>query len=327
MLNFVPFFKGMMCLKPFLDYNAQLKKLSDDKGLIITDEEKAKVKLNEIGYFTLIGGYKDLLRDSNTRKYFDGVTFDDVLEIYNFDTSIRELFFHYICKIEKHMRSVISYEFCYEHGENQAEYLDCNTYRYKGNSTKNQKQIKKLTKMLKEVVKSKKYPYINHQRNAYKNIPLWVLINALEFGKISTMYEMFKISLQIKVSNNFVFVTNGELIKFMKVLVSFRNVCAHHERFFSYKSQYDIPDTLIHKKLNIQRNNGRYMYGKKDVFAVLIACMYLLSREDFLKLKRELFKEIEDFLSKDKAIKRKDLYAHMGFPNNVKDITRYRKLK
>lgn len=42
---------------------------------------------------------------------------------------------------------------------------------------------------------------------------------------------------------------------------------------------------------------------------------------------RPFFKRIEDFLSKDKAIKRKDLYVHMGFPNNVKDITRYRKLK
>lgn len=316
-------------MKPFLNYNDQIKKLKEDKGLKIPnkDYQRVRLKLKEIGYFTLIGGYKDLLRDSNTKKYFDGVTFDDILEIYNFDTSIRELFFHYICKIEKHMRSIISYEFCNIYGEQQSKYLDCNTYRYKGNNNSNKNQIKKLTKMLNKLVTSNKYPYINHQRNAYNNIPLWVLINALEFGKISKMYALFQIPLQIKISNNFDFVTNGELIKFLKVLVDFRNVCAHHERFFSYKSQYDILDMLIHKKLKIQCKNNRYICGKKDVFAVLIACMYLLPREDFLMLKRELFHLIERFISKDKAIKQEELYRYMGFPNNVKEITKYRKLK
>ena len=58
-----------------------------------------------------------------------------------------------------------------------------------------------------------------------------------------------------------------------------------------------------------------------------LACMYLLPREDFVKLKRELFLKIEKFLDKDKAIKREKLYDCMGFPNNAKDVTRYRKLK
>ena len=316
-------------MKPFLNYDQQVEKLTRDKGLIITDNERqiARAKLNEIGYFTLIGGYKDLLRDPATKKYFDNVTFDDILEIYNFDTSIRELFFHYICKIEKHMRSIISYEFCYIHGESQSKYLDCNTYNYQGNNQKKRRQIEKLTRILTDLTTSTKYQYIKHQKDAYGNIPLWVLINALEFGKISKMYSLFQTPLQIKISNNFDYVTNAELIKFLKVLVDLRNVCAHHERFFSYKSQYDIPDTLLHRKLNVEYINNKYTYGKRDVFAVLIACMYLLPREDFVKLKRELFLKIEKFLDKDKAIKREKLYDCMGFPNNAKDVTRYRKLK
>ena len=44
--------------KPFLTYDQQLDKLINGKKLCITDCEKAKEILRDIGYFSLIGGYK-----------------------------------------------------------------------------------------------------------------------------------------------------------------------------------------------------------------------------------------------------------------------------
>ena len=44
----------------------------------------------------------------------------------------------------------------------------------------------------------------------------------------------------------------------MKVLTLYRNVCAHNERLFSYKSRFDIPDTiiLIHTERETYKNTG-----------------------------------------------------------------------
>ena len=66
------------------------------------------------------------------------------------------------------------------------------------------------------------------------------------------------------------------MIKYLKVLTLYRNVCAHNERLFSYHTYIDIPDTLLHKKLGISKNGSKYIYGKNDLFSVVIAFRYLL---------------------------------------------------
>ena len=46
--------------KLFLSYTQQLDKLSNVKNLVIGNREYAEKTLKEIGYFSLISGYKDL---------------------------------------------------------------------------------------------------------------------------------------------------------------------------------------------------------------------------------------------------------------------------
>lgn len=55
--------------KPFLTYEQQLHKLINEKHLIIKDMDFAKQKLCDIGYFSLIDGYKTPFRDLMTRIY------------------------------------------------------------------------------------------------------------------------------------------------------------------------------------------------------------------------------------------------------------------
>ena len=44
----------------FMTYEQQLNKLQADKGLTIPDADFARKTLEEISYYSLIGGYKDL---------------------------------------------------------------------------------------------------------------------------------------------------------------------------------------------------------------------------------------------------------------------------
>ena len=113
-----------MSIKPFLTYRQQINELTRHKNLNITDTQKAERYLQDIGYFSLIGGYKELLRNPSTGRYLPNITFDDIVALYEFDTEIRELVFHYICMIEKKLRNVISYEFCNLYGAMQTKYLD-----------------------------------------------------------------------------------------------------------------------------------------------------------------------------------------------------------
>ena len=76
--------------KPFLSYEQQLDKLANEKNLVIGDREYAEKTLKEIGYFSLISGYKDLYRNPTTQKYKDGTTFDEIVALYKFDQSLRE---------------------------------------------------------------------------------------------------------------------------------------------------------------------------------------------------------------------------------------------
>lgn len=70
-------------MKPFLTYQQQIDKLVKEKHLIIGDQLCAESKLKEIGYFSLIGGYKKPFRNPMTRVYENNTTFEDVFSYIN----------------------------------------------------------------------------------------------------------------------------------------------------------------------------------------------------------------------------------------------------
>ena len=309
-------------MKPFLTYEQQLHKLTDEKQLIINNREFAEEKLRDIGYFALIGGYKEPFRDAMTRVYLENTTFEDIYALYDFDNRLRELIFRYICQIEKKIRNIISYSFCEVCGEMQTHYLDTASYNY---VRSNQRGIDKLIRMLDGLaLTNTDYDYIVHQRNVYQNVPLWVLINAMTFGQISKMYSFLTSRIQSKISKNFKKVNERELEQYLKVLVLYRNVCAHNERLFSHKVYSEIPNTVLHSKLHISQTGNQYNQGKKDLFGVVIAFRYLLSADSFLLFKRELVLLIDKYVRSSSRITEKNLLKQMGFPENWKSITRYR---
>lgn len=228
--------------KPFLTYQQQIQKLTTDKHLIIKNIALAEEKLRDIGYFTLIGGYKYPFRDLMTRIYLADTTFEDILALYQFDNQLRQLIFQYLCKIERKMRSLISYAFCEVHGERQSAYLTPTNYN---NTKKNQKEIQKLIHILSRLANSNTdYAYLVYQRKVYNNVPLWVLLHALTFGQLSKMYAFLSPQIKSKVSRNFPHINERELEQYLKVLVLYRNVCAHNERLFSHRIHSDIPDHM-----------------------------------------------------------------------------------
>jgi abortive infection bacteriophage resistance protein len=177
---------------------------------------------------------------------------------------------------------------------------------------------------LQKLTLTTQHSYIAYQRNTYHNVPLWVLVNALTFGTLSKMYFFFPFDLQSKVSKNFAHVNEKQLGQFLTVMTKFRNVCAHNERLFSYRSKDAIPDMELHSKLGISKECSLYQCGKSDLFAVVIAFRYLLPKQEFLEFKRALTIQIDSFLKSTTHISEEELLRAMGFPANWKKISLYR---
>lgn len=177
------------------DYMTELATVKEQQpdGSVRTyvDEDLKKeiaLKLLKEGYFSLIGGYKTPFINPMTRIYQNNASFEDVLALYQFDLSLRELVFQYLCQIECKIRQLVSYSFCSKHGEQQSAYLNPNNYN---SSRKNASDIAYLIQLLTyHATRNKEHKYLVHQRNVYHNVPLWVPVNALTYGQISKFYAL-----------------------------------------------------------------------------------------------------------------------------------------
>lgn len=150
--------------------------------------------------------------------------------------------------------------------------------------------------------------------------------NALTFGQISKMFEFLLQNIQGLICQDFGNIKKNEMIKYLKVLTLYRNVCAHNERLFSYHTYIDIPDTLIHKRLNIPKSGSKYICEKNDLFCVVITFRYLLPQADFLVFKKQLVHIFNQYEKKISNLRLDKLYEYMGFPSNWKHITKFHKI-
>lgn len=309
-------------IKPFITYSDQLNILTQKKQLNISDLTYAEGKLHDIGYYSLIDGYKDIFYNPMTRTYVKGTDFADIVALYDFDENLRSIVFKYICHVEQKIRSLISYSFCEAFSENQSAYLNSANYNA---SNKNSNDISKLISMLTyEANQNTKHSYVVYQRNTYGNVPLWVIMKTLTLGQTSKMYSFMLPSIKSKVSMHYGNITEKELIQYLKVLTVFRNICAHNERLFSFETRFEIPNTTLHKKMGIPQKGSQYLYGKHDMFALLIAFRYLLDKEEFKSLKRELTRLLNSFSATTSVFQKNKLLQAMHFPSNWSNITRYK---
>lgn len=305
--------------KPFLTYDQQISKLTNDKHIVIDDEVIARKALKHIGYFSVIDGYKTPFINPMTRIYENGASFEDVLALYSFDRDLRFIFFRYLCEVEIFMRQLISYNFCLRHGELQGKYLDKNNYDL--SSPDKIDGVDKLLKTLRyHAISDTKHSYLVHQRKAHKNVPLWVLMSTLSFGQTSKFYSFLKYKMKDDIAHEFPCLTKDDLETYLERLSLIRNTCAHNERLYCFEFDKDLPDTSIHVSLQIPIKGEQYIYGKHDLFSSVIALRYLLPEDSFSQFISELSACIDTYLEKAEHMTCEKLYAYMGFPTNWKDV-------
>ena len=298
--------------KRFLTYDEQISFLSEQKQLIIEDQEYAKRILFQTGYFALVNGYKRIFKNPQTNKFQVGVRFEDVYGMYCFDRNLRSILLKYILICEQTIKSSLSYHFCQIYGEDQKAYLNPINYLQSENHSRIIKKL--IQKMSVQLNENSSYYYIRHYVKRYQSVPFWVLVNSLTLGQVSKMYSCQKSRVKIQICKDFGEIRENELERMLSIMTKFRNVCAHNDRLFNFKTQDALPDLLIHQMLQIPRRLGRYCCGKEDLFAQVIILKMLLQEEDF----EWFYTELKQCFQRHSVYE--TILYQMGFPENWKEI-------
>lgn len=215
-----------------------------NKRGLATDTNSIDI-LRQHNYYQLINGYKDhfLSERGVNERYKEGTSLNDIYSLYLFDRELRIVFLKGILQVESTMKNVISHCASKYYKDDPEFYLDVQNYTPSSKKSGNvQKTLAKLENCRNSSKQSPK-----HYREKYGIVPFWVLAKDLTFGNLSFFYELLaQPSIQNDIAHQLhsLFMqdddqasrlTVGELRRDLRILVEYRNICAHDERFYCHK--------------------------------------------------------------------------------------------
>jgi len=306
-------------IKTFKTIDEQIEILKS-KGLKIEDVNYAKDVLLRENYF-FISGYRHLfLKSQKDRMFLPGTDFTELYAMFNFDRQIRNIFFKNILIVENNAKSIFSYQLSRKYGIKEKNYLNPSNF---DRSNDKARQVNDLLKKIKRQIRVNggQHSATMHYMSNYGYVPFWVVVKVLSFGLISELYTILKREDQKDIAAVYG-ISVESLLVYLPILANFRNLCAHEDIMYDHKTQRYIDDTKYHAYLNIQKMDGEYIYGKDDLFALVIILKQLLREEDFTLLINELSYELDILGGKLHTIEVDKVLDRMGFPVNFRDIAR-----
>ena len=281
--------------QPPLNIEDQIKNLQS-LGLLIPDEECAKGLLNDISYFRLIKGYSHGLKPKNGN-YSKGVSFDDIVELYLFDSNLRQLLFPLIERVEVNLRCRVANYF--------SEVYGIFGYKDKSNFTDPDYHRELYYDIEDELIRNRKSPFVKNFSVNYdvEDLPFYALTELFSFGSLSKLYKNMKNPDKKNISTMYN-IGYTYLESWFESLSYVRNVCAHYGRL--YNSHFTKTPILYKQYYEMGIGNNR-------VFASLLCIKQLLPRDRHWD---ELVDAVEVLLKKYPKVEKNK----MGFISTWKDV-------
>ena len=306
-------------VKTFKTLDEQIEILKK-KNLVVEDYDYAKDILLRENYF-FISGYRHLFVKSPMEKnYIDNTNFRELYAMFYFDRQLRNIIFKNILIVENNMKSILSYIMSKNHGFKEQNYLNPNNF------VKDSKRNKQVNDLLKKMhrqirVNGKQHSATSHYINNYGYIPLWVVVKVLSFGIVGELYTILKPEDQKEIADVFN-VNVDDLLDFLPILANYRNLCAHEDICYEHRTQKEIANNRYHDMLDIPKMDGEYIYGKNDLFSLILILKFLLSHDDFTLMLNEMSFEIDLLAGRLNVINITKVLDKMGFPLNYQELAR-----
>lgn len=212
-------------------YKERIKALRN-LGLVIDDEEMAIVCLKSIGYNRLLS-YFFAVKGKATRQ--NSFYLSSVLDLYQFDTDLRNLLIRLIAPIEVRAKAAIGEILEYRIGD---EALFCTSLF--SDVAAHSRFLEALQRETTRAVNAK-VPVVSRHYEISAKLPVGVSIDLLSLGSISALYSNLSDSvknndgLSLKSEIADAFGTSGYYLQsWLHHLTAIRNICAHNDRFYAH---------------------------------------------------------------------------------------------
>lgn len=245
-------------VKPARSYEEQARRLMDVHNLDAGNTDRARHILSTVNYYRLTTYGKHLRKPDDPEQFVDGVTLDDLYDLYQFDMGLRHQILPVLEFFEVQLRAKISYHLAMTY--DSTGYTNAANFRGDRQSQGSHKSL--MNKFRIEVDREDDLAFVRHHQNKYGGkFPIWAAMELFSFGMIAQLYaimtedDQWAISKQYKLSPE-------ELAALIGASVDVRNICAHYGRLYNqpmddrvillpkyapYESDYVFPILLMLK--------------------------------------------------------------------------------
>lgn len=230
----------------------------ESKGLLISDHSYAVHCLSYIGYYRL----KIYMRpfETPTGKIFKkGTTFEQIVEIYEFDRKLRLLCLDAIERIEVAIRAHLVNVMGLHGGPH---------FYYEEKFFVNKNAVTDL----RQLGERGKHLSITHYRTEYDDphLPaIWCLTEAATLGQISRYYADLDLQYRKEIAKGFGF-DETVCLSWFRTLTALRNTCAHHGRLWNAEMKADAPK--VAKILAADLSVNTRCYSRLVILRALLNC-------------------------------------------------------
>ena len=282
----------------------QLIEILNSKCVSIKDENSAKYLIEKYSYYSIVNSYKWIFKKG--KNYKDNASFEEIFAIYKFDKNLKIIMLKYILEIEAVIKTKIANLFAKKYG--LKDYLNIYNFDLKDDNS-NLVHIEKLVEEIKKEIDkgNGKHEAITHYMKKYGFVPPWVVTKILSLGTISKFYGLIKQQDRQEISKQF-HINDRMLKNILGNLTSVRNIAAHDDRLYTYRSTFYIrldkskksPDKVLHT----------------NMYIIIKSLELLLENDQTIEMKSLIVKELNILKDSLTSITINEVLKVMGFDKN-----------
>ena len=236
-----------MYTKPPLKYEEQLEKLKK-RGCIINDDKKCISILESVNYYRLSAYFLPFKLDNGN--YEEGLSFERVFSIYEFDRKLHGILFNALEETEIFFRSKIAYFHAHKYGA--LGYMDKANFSVKAELHENF-----IENFKREIDKNKNILFVKHHIEKYGGeFPIWAASEMFTFGMLSKFFANMTWQDRESLSND-IYKTKIKYVgSWLRCCTDLRNICAHYGRLY-FRTFSAAPSGID----NLEEKSKRKLFG------------------------------------------------------------------
>lgn len=226
------------------------------RGLLVPDPVLALSALEHIGYYRLLI-YMRPLQQSPRKTFVPGTTFQQIVDVYNFDRELRLLCLDAIERIEVALRASIVTAVAVPHSPHF--YLDPRHFE----------RLEAFVEFYQTASRAS-YLGIQHYRSTYGSpdlAPIWTMMEAITFGSLSRLYSALTLHHRKAIAKHFGY-DETILVSWFRALNTLRNMCAHHNRLWNFHMLVNQPKAA--RQFRSEMINPDRFYARAIVLIALL---------------------------------------------------------